>query len=261
MSNKAPLPLLASLAVFLIYVALIATSSHTLAQSQIVKKSNSGICHPPESSYYERTRDFRPFETLQACLDSGGRLPANLNSSAVSEGTPERLPRSTTSSASASGYDRSRFGHGWDDADGDCQDSRAEALIATSSTQVRFADSRRCRVTTGRWISPFTENIIQNSSEIDIDHVVPLRWAWDRGADQWSQQERENFANDSVNLIPVEASLNRSKGARGPDEWLPPSGQCGYIARFVRIVRVYGLDMEADEERGIQELLGQCQVN
>nr|WP_237133424.1 HNH endonuclease family protein [Pseudohongiella sp. O18] len=249
------------MAVSLLFVALIAISSQTLAQGQIVKKSNSDICHPPESSYYERTRNFRPFESVQACLDSGGRLPANLTRSAVSEGTSLRLPRSTRSSAPVSGYDRSRFGHGWDDADGDCQDSRAEALIATSSTQVRFADGRRCRVTTGRWITPYTENIIQNSSEIDIDHVVPLRWAWDRGADQWSQQKRESFANDPVNLLPVEASLNRAKGARGPDEWLPPSGQCGYVARFVRIVRVYGLDMEADEERGIQELLGQCQGN
>ncbi|WP_083264386.1 HNH endonuclease family protein [Pseudohongiella acticola] len=251
----------APIAVFLVFVALIATSPQALAQSQIVKKSNSDICHPPESSYYERTRNYRPFETLQACLDSGGRLPANLSRSAVSKVSSEPLPRSTTRSASSSGYDRSRFGQGWDDADGDCQDSRAEALIATSNTQVRFADSRRCRVTTGRWVSPFTENIIQNSSEIDIDHVVPLRWAWDRGAAQWSQQERENFANDPVNLIPVEASLNRSKGARGPDEWLPPSGQCSYVARFVRIVRVYGLNMKASEERSIQALLDRCQDN
>lgn len=69
----------ASLAVFLIYAVLIAYPSHTLAQSQIVKKSKSDICHPPESSYYERTRNFRPYETLQACLDSGGRLPANID--------------------------------------------------------------------------------------------------------------------------------------------------------------------------------------
>lgn len=249
----------ASLAVFLIYAVLIAYPSHTLAQSQIVKKSKSDICHPPESSYYERTRNFRPYETLQACLDSGGRFPANLTRSAVSEATPEPPLRATTRSAPTNGYDRSQFGQGWNDSDGDCQNSRAEALITTSSTQVRFADSRRCRVTTGRWISPYTENIIQNSSEIDIDHVVPLRWAWDRGADQWSQQKRESFANDPVNLIPVKSSINRCKRARGPDEWLPPSGKCGYAARFVRIVRVYGLNMRAGEERSIEALLDRCQ--
>jgi len=72
-------------------------------------------------------------------------------------------------------YERSGFGHGWDDADGDCQNSRAEALIATSTTTVRFATDKRCRVVSGRWISPFTATVIQNSGDIDIDHVVPLK--------------------------------------------------------------------------------------
>lgn len=92
----------------------------------------------------------------------------------------------------------------------DNQNSRAEALIATSSTTVRFATDKNCRVVTGRWISPFTGNVIQNSSDIDIDHVVPLKWAWERGAIGWSQAKRERFANDMVNLWPVELSLNRS---------------------------------------------------
>jgi len=105
---------------------------------------------------------------------------------------------------------RSAFGHGWDDQDGDCQNSRAEALIATSTTPVRFATGKRCRVVTGRWVSPFTGRVIQNAGEIDIDHVVPLAWSWSRGAGQWSREKREQFANDSMNLWPVEASLNRS---------------------------------------------------
>ena len=62
---------------------------------------------------------------------------------------------------------------------------------------------------TGRWISPFTGNVIQNASEIDIDHVVPLKWAWDHGAYAWSDDRREKFANDPVNLWSVELSLNR----------------------------------------------------
>lgn len=155
-------------------------------------------------------------------------------------------------------YERSAFGHGWDDVDGDCQNSRAEALIATSSTTVRFATDKGCRVVTGRWISPFTGKVIQNSSEIDIDHVVPLKWAWERGARHWSQAKRERFANDMVNLWPVELGLNRSKGAQGPDEWLPPSGQCGYVARFTRIVKQYGLAPKSHETRWIKSFLDSC---
>jgi endonuclease I len=59
-------------------------------------------------------------------------------------------------------------------------------------------------------VSAFTGNVIQNASDIDIDHVVPLAWSWDRGAREWTDEERLRFANDPVNLLPVEASLNRS---------------------------------------------------
>lgn len=219
-----------------------------IASAEVVKKTPSGICHPPASSYYERTENFRPFTSAEACLASGGRLPKRL-----------AQKQSTLSlKGNSNSYDRSAFGHGWDDADGDCQNSRSEALIATSSTTVRFATDKKCRVVTGRWISPFTGKVIQNSSEIDIDHVVPLKWAWRRGAKVWSQPERERFANDMVNLWPVELSLNRSKGARGPDEWLPPSGQCGYVARFLRIVKLYDLQLSSSEAGWIKSFLDGC---
>ncbi|MBO6812974.1 MAG: HNH endonuclease [Marinobacter sp.] len=214
----------------------------------MVKKTSSGICHPPASSYYDRTNNFRPFDSVEECLASGGRLPNGL----AQKHSMLSLKDSSNS------YDRSTFGHGWDDADGDCQNSRAEALIATSSTTVRFATDRKCRVITGRWISRFTGNVIQNSSEIDIDHVVPLKWAWNHGAKGWSQVKRERFANDMVNLWPVELSLNRSKGARGPDEWLPPLGQCGYVARFRRIVKQYDLQPSSSETVWITYFLDKC---
>ena len=40
-----------------------------------VKKSRSGICHAPGSTYYARTLNFKPFTTIDSCLTSGGRLP------------------------------------------------------------------------------------------------------------------------------------------------------------------------------------------
>lgn len=76
-------------------------------------------------------------------------------------------------------------------------------------------------------------------------HVVPLAWVWDRGAREWLGQKRRSIANDPVNLLPVKASL--SKGAKGPDEWLPPLGECGYVARFVRVVKSYYLQPTAPE--------------
>ncbi len=231
---------------------VLSAPSHAVAD--LVKKTKSGICHPPASSYYDRTNNYRPFDTVESCLDSGGRLPKGMSGYRDNSESASR-----TLAKADSGYERSKFGHGWDDVDGDCQNSRAEALIAQSSTKVRFADERRCRVVTGRWISPFTGKVIQNASEIDIDHVVPLKWAWDHGANTWSDDKREEFANDPVNLWSVELSLNRQKGAQGPEQWLPPAGKCQYVSRFVRIVKIYGLKPSQGEfNRYKQQLAEYC---
>ena len=217
---------------------------------QPVKQSSSGTCHPPASSWYERTENYTAYDSVEACLEADGRLPKGFSLASLND--------RQDSSGGREEYTRSAFGHGWDDADGDCQDSRAESLIATSTTTVRFADDDRCRVTTGRWVSPFTGNVIQNAGNIDIDHVVPLAWAWARRAGEWGSAQRERFANDPVNLWPVEASLNRSKGARGPDRWLPPSGQCQYVARFTRIVKQYDLSPTTHERRWLRDFLESC---
>ncbi len=222
--------------------------SSSLAAAAPVKLTGSGLCHPPQSQWYGRIKNYQSFDSLDACLQAGGKLPAGLG----------RNSRVQPTLASAQGYRRSAFGAGWDDADGDCQNSRAEALIATSTTPVKFATDRQCRVVSGRWISPFSNRVIQNASDIDIDHLVPLKWSWSRGAGQWSREKRERFANDLVNLWPVEAALNRSKGAKGPDEWLPPAGQCGYVARFVRIVRQYNLKPKAPEDEWMRTFLKHC---
>ena len=41
----------------------------------VVKKSRSNICHAPGTTYYSRTTNFQAFDSLRACLSSGGRLP------------------------------------------------------------------------------------------------------------------------------------------------------------------------------------------
>ena len=181
-------------------LALTLLIGFTPVAAETIKKTSSGICHPPESSYYDRTKNFHAFDSMETCLARGGRLPKQLASTDA--------PKLNEDPADS--YRRSAFGHGWDDADGDCQNSRAEALIASSSKPVRFASDKRCRVVAGRWVSPFTGNVILNSQDIDIDHVVPLKWAWERGANTWPSEKREKFANDPVNLWPVELALNTS---------------------------------------------------
>lgn len=219
------------------------------AGTALVKLSSSGICHTPDSPWYDRTRDFTPYDSLEACL-AHGRLPKGMNggaaggmTSAMTGGvTGSRAQKTDPISLSSGSYRRETFGPGWLDADGDCADTRAEKLAELSTVRVVWNETG-CRVVRGRWIDPYTDKVVLEARDLDIDHIVPLAWAWAHGADTWSSDRRKAFANDPVNLLPVDASANRAKGALGPDDWLPPSRKfrCEYVLRFTRIALGYGL--------------------
>ena len=150
-------------------------------------------------------------------------------------------------------YDRDLFG-GWSDTDGDCQNMRHELLQELSTAVVRFSENA-CRVTRGRWFDPYTDKVFFESRRLDIDHLVPLKYSWDRGAHSWTAKKRVKFANDPVNLFAVEKSVNRQKSAYGPAEWLPPNikFRCQYILRFQRIIKKYTLDQNTAELRLIKQ--------
>jgi len=57
------------------FFAAAVMSSEIFAQGKPVKMSNSGICHAPNTTYYEQTKKFTPYKTLDECLKAGGRMP------------------------------------------------------------------------------------------------------------------------------------------------------------------------------------------
>jgi|LakMenEpi03Aug12_release.lakeMendotaPanAssembly.Ray.scaffolds.fasta_scaffold2759710_1 hypothetical protein len=57
------------------FLAILLVSNLAFAQEKPVKMSNSGICHAPNTTYYEQTKNFTPFKTLDECLKAGGRMP------------------------------------------------------------------------------------------------------------------------------------------------------------------------------------------
>ena len=148
---------------------------------------------------------------------------------------------------SSPNYSREAFGRGWSDDDGDCQNTRHETLITQSLEQVKFKSLEQCQVAEGSWLSPYTGQLVFKSSRLDIDHVVPLKWAWQHGAASWPKAKRIKFANDPLNLLAVELRLNRQKGAKGPDNWLPPENKCKYLELFSIIKDAYGLAYSAGE--------------
>ena len=225
-------------------LCLLFFTSNTFS-SDIVKRSKSGICHDKSSPYYQRTKSFTPYDSLSHCLAKGGRLPKSQKNASSSINDDDN-------------YSRDKFGKGWSDVDGDCQNTRHEVLIKTSTIPVVFNGSNNCSVIGGRWISSFTNEIHFTAKSLDIDHLIPLSWAWSHGANAWTQEHRESFASDERNLLVVEASLNRQKSDKGPEEWLPPANQCAYVARFERIRRLYSLELSSNEKRNLEKLVFGC---
>ena len=201
-----------------------------------VKKSNTGICHAEDSPWFTRTKNFTPYDSLKACLSSGGRLPKGYITNDEEK--------------QSKGYERRAFNH-WIDKDGDCLNKRHELLEKLSTAPVQYT-SDNCRVLRGRWNDPYTAKIFVISSDVDVDHIVPLKRAWDMGAAMWSYDKRERFSNDPVNLLVVDDATNQSKGAKSVLEWLPPNQKfhCAYATRYLRVLISYELPSNYQKQVG-----------
>lgn len=158
-------------------------------------------------------------------------------------------------------YDRARsFGSTWLDADRDCQNTRHEVLIAESTVAPTFT-SRRCTVTAGRWTTFYDGRTWTLASQVQIDHLVPLAEAWGSGARRWTQARRLAYANDlgvTYALNAMASSLNQSKGARGPEQWLPPVNRCQYVGAWTAMKHRWRLTVDPAERAALIRLVDTC---
>jgi hypothetical protein len=96
---------------------------------------------------------------------------------------------------------------------------------------------------------------------VPIDHVVPLSLAWDLGAAQWSQAQRDAYANDPNSvLLAVDEHPSEQKSDSGPAEWMPADRGywCAYDQRIVTVLTRYRLKVTAADKDAMSRVLAHC---
>ena len=158
--------------------------------------------------------------------------------------------------SSAFAYERESFGT-WIDVDKDCLNTRQEILQRDSSTPVVI---HGCIVRSGKWLDPYSNKVFTLPSGLDIDHIIPLKYAELHGAKNWPRAQKRAFANDPENLIAVSANQNRSKGDKGPYTWMPvnKSHHCKYAQSWKYLAEKYKLTLNITDTVKINIILSAC---
>lgn len=169
-------------------------------------------------------------------------------------------------------YLRSAFGDAWTD-DNDAPgghngcDTRDD-ILNRDLVDVTQVFTRRCpiAVATGTLHDPYTNAVIafqrgaKVGEAVQIDHIVPLSYAWDMGAYAWPPAERVRFANDPANLLAVQGQANQDKGDSPPGQWMPPNTAfaCQYAIQFIAVLRGYALPVDQGSGDVLRQASGTC---
>jgi hypothetical protein len=165
--------------------------------------------------------------------------------------------------APMTGYARAEFGPAWKDVDRNGCDTRNDVL-ARDLDDLVHRDA--CVIASGTLHDPYTGTTIDfvrgvgTSQRVQIDHVVALGDAWQKGAQSWDDVRRTAFANDPLELLAVDGSTNARKGDGDAATWLPPrkAYRCAYVARQVAVKYTYGLWVTQAEHDAIARILATC---
>lgn len=168
--------------------------------------------------------------------------------------------------ANAGSYQRATFGTAWADTDHNGCDQRNDALNRGLTDVTTKPGTHGCVVLSGTLQDPYTGQTIafhrgaQTSHLVQVDHIVPLAWAWRQGASGWTAQQREIFATKAINLQAVDGAANQAKSDKGPADWMPSNTgyRCTYAIRFVEVLATYNLTVDPADAHALQTQLGSC---
>ncbi len=201
-----------------------------------------------------------------APADAGGRPDGAARSAVAGSALAALAEVQVKGRAPRTGFDRDLFGSGWVDTDGNGCDTRNDVLARDLRDEAFVPGTRGCVVLSGTLDEPYTPKTVafargQGTSElVQVDHVVALSDAWQKGAQRWDGAQRTAFANDPLNLLAVDGPLNAAKGDADAATWLPPNRayRCAYVARQVAVKAAYGLWMTRAEKDASAAVLATC---
>ena len=163
--------------------------------------------------------------------------------------------------APKAGYSREEFYNGWPTVEG-C--SLRQRIIKREFGETAVLDG--CNVIAGEFEEPYTGEYKKFTSReeiskgIQIDHVVALSDAWQKGAQYMDKSVRYEIATDPLNLLAVDAAANEKKSDGDAATWLPPNKKfrCQYVARQVSVKYKYKLWVTEAEKSAIHNILVTC---
>ena len=207
---------------------------------------------------------FRPVENTGA--EAGAAGAETENSEGGNEGTGlkaiEVLGKlEVKGRAPKTGYTREEFYGGWPLVEG-C--NLRQKIIKREFGETAVMEG--CNVMAGEYDEPYTgehkkfatrEEI---SKGVQIDHVVALSDAWQKGAQQKTRDERYKMATDPLNLLAVDAGANQGKSDGDAATWLPANKKfrCQYVARQISVKYKYGLWVTEAEKEAMARILENC---
>jgi hypothetical protein len=168
--------------------------------------------------------------------------------------------------APKTGYSREQFGPAWADVDHNGCDTRNDILARDLTGETFKPGTHDCVVAAGTLADKYTGKTIrfvrgaETSSAVQIDHIVPLSLAWQTGAQQITEEQRKQLANDPLNLMAADGAANSAKGDKDAATWLPPNKgfRCEYTARMTAVKAKYKLWVTQPEHDAIQGILAAC---
>ena len=163
--------------------------------------------------------------------------------------------------APKTGYKRDEFYGGWPTVEG-C--NLRQKIIKREFGDTAVLDG--CNVVAGEYEEPYTGEYKKFSTRdeiskgVQIDHVVALSDAWQKGAQYLEREVRYNIATDPLNLLAVDAAANEKKSDGDAATWLPSNKKfrCQYVARQVSVKYKYSLWVTDAEKEAILRVLANC---